>query len=398
MGNAFSFHLETLESSHSGKICGPYYNFDEPKKMYFISLGEYSTVSKEEFNDEVISFEMNTSNTESQYGIINYEEESDQCPKYIADMQTTWGNYNDNHLFEKSDDEKTIKEYNKPVYKLIDEKDLMHCEYNSEKKKNIHIYYYNKDGKSFAFVDAGTNDKVEIFNIAQTWAANNVTVGDECPALKAYDSGSGIYIAPDSESLGGVAGTFNLQANGSSITNSNMCTFYDIGLKQVDTYYQQMVSCSDTECENQNYNKITQYDRYVYSQCNGLFSNQNYDDGCLKRCLSFEDDINNIRSKYGLSRSFSACGLNDKIINYVANIFKWIKYFAPVLVIILSLIDFIKAIAAQNDDDIKKAQARFIKRLIAAALLFLIPFIIQFALEKFDIVKTNHFCKIIKTS
>ena len=54
-----------------------------------------------------------------------------------------------------------------------------------------------------------------------------------------------------------------------------------------------------------------------------------------------------------------------------------------VLVTILSMLDFIKAIASQSDDEMKKAQGKFVKRLIVAALLFLLPFIINFVLKTF---------------
>ena len=37
----------------------------------------------------------------------------------------------------------------------------------------------------------------------------------------------------------------------------------------------------------------------------------------------------------------------------------------------------------KNDDDMKKAQSKFVKRLIVAALLFLLPLIINFVLQTF---------------
>ena len=61
---------------------------------------------------------------------------------------------------------------------------------------------------------------------------------------------------------------------------------------------------------------------------------------------------------------------------------KWIKYIAPVLVIVLGILDFIKAIGSDKDDEMKKAQGRFMRRLIAAAIIFLVPFIIEFILTK----------------
>ena len=44
--------------------------------------------------------------------------------------------------------------------------------------------------------------------------------------------------------------------------------------------------------------------------------------------------------------------------------------------------DLDKLISADKDDEMKKAQGKFVKRLIAAALIFLIPLIIEFVLGK----------------
>ena len=54
----------------------------------------------------------------------------------------------------------------------------------------------------------------------------------------------------------------------------------------------------------------------------------------------------------------------------------------PVLVIVLGILDFIKAIGADKEDEMKKAQKNFIIRLIAAALVFIIPLILEFILIK----------------
>ena len=58
------------------------------------------------------------------------------------------------------------------------------------------------------------------------------------------------------------------------------------------------------------------------------------------------------------------------------------------------ILDFIKAIASESDDEMKKVSARFAKRLIAAALIFIIPFILDFILRMFNIGldAENPFC------
>ena len=54
-----------------------------------------------------------------------------------------------------------------------------------------------------------------------------------------------------------------------------------------------------------------------------------------------------------------------------------IKIGVPILLIIIGMLDLGKAVMAQKEDEIKKGQALFIKRLVAAILVFLVVFIVQ---------------------
>ena len=57
----------------------------------------------------------------------------------------------------------------------------------------------------------------------------------------------------------------------------------------------------------------------------------------------------------------------------------------------MTILDFMKAIASDNPDDMKKSGAKFIKRLIAAVLIFIVPLILEFLLGIFGI-GTNNYC------
>ena len=54
-----------------------------------------------------------------------------------------------------------------------------------------------------------------------------------------------------------------------------------------------------------------------------------------------------------------------------------IKIAIPIILIFMGMLDMGKAVMAQKEDEIKKGQQMFIKRLIAAALVFLIVFFVQ---------------------
>lgn len=70
---------------------------------------------------------------------------------------------------------------------------------------------------------------------------------------------------------------------------------------------------------------------------------------------------------------------------FVQDIFTLIKFAAPVMVIAFSTIDYVKAISAQNADELKKANGRFVKRLVAGVAVFLLPFILDFIFDIFGL-------------
>ena len=59
-----------------------------------------------------------------------------------------------------------------------------------------------------------------------------------------------------------------------------------------------------------------------------------------------------------------------KLIN---DILKYPRYLVPALVIVYGTLDFFKAVIASKEDEMKKAQKTFIKRVIMAILVFLVP-------------------------
>ena len=61
----------------------------------------------------------------------------------------------------------------------------------------------------------------------------------------------------------------------------------------------------------------------------------------------------------------------------IQEVLNYIKILGPILVIILSSVDFIKVIVKSDDEAMAKAQKKLILRLILALLLFLVPTIVN---------------------
>ncbi len=69
--------------------------------------------------------------------------------------------------------------------------------------------------------------------------------------------------------------------------------------------------------------------------------------------------------------------IDEKIPNIVSTIITVIKVAVPVLLVIFGMIDLMKGITSQKEDEIKKGQSLFIKRLISGALVFFVFTIVQ---------------------
>lgn len=69
--------------------------------------------------------------------------------------------------------------------------------------------------------------------------------------------------------------------------------------------------------------------------------------------------------------------LAPKIPNTVHTIILVIQIAVPVVLVIMGMLDLFKAITAQKEDEIKKGQQMFIKRLIAAAIVFFVIAIVK---------------------
>ncbi len=69
--------------------------------------------------------------------------------------------------------------------------------------------------------------------------------------------------------------------------------------------------------------------------------------------------------------------LNVMIPNIVSLLVTLIKIGVPVLLIVFGMLDLGKAVMAQKEDEIKKSQQTFVKRIISAALVFFVVMIVQ---------------------
>lgn len=82
------------------------------------------------------------------------------------------------------------------------------------------------------------------------------------------------------------------------------------------------------------------------------------------------------------------CGLGVEIPDILVNLIRLvvfaIKVIVPIGLVIFGMIDLGQAVIKQKDDEIKKQQTLFVKRVIAAVLVFLVVSIVQLVISLID--------------
>lgn len=74
-------------------------------------------------------------------------------------------------------------------------------------------------------------------------------------------------------------------------------------------------------------------------------------------------------------------GDNGDVVDLLHMIVNLVKIIVPIMVIGLGSLDFVSAIFASDENNMKKAQSKFMKRLLIAVVIFLVPSLLHFILE-----------------
>lgn len=95
------------------------------------------------------------------------------------------------------------------------------------------------------------------------------------------------------------------------------------------------------------------------------------------------DDTNQEQDCEGSSSLLGDPNDESSVAWLLQQILNFIKILGPILVVVLSSIDFIQVIVKSDDEAMAKAQKKLVKRLVLAALLFVIPTLVEVILDVF---------------
>ena len=95
------------------------------------------------------------------------------------------------------------------------------------------------------------------------------------------------------------------------------------------------------------------------------------------------DDTNQEQDCEGSSSLLGDPDDESSVAWLLQQILNFIKILGPILVVVLSSIDFIQIIVKSDEESMAKAQKKLVKRLVLAALLFVIPTLVEVILDVF---------------
>ena len=99
-----------------------------------------------------------------------------------------------------------------------------------------------------------------------------------------------------------------------------------------------------------------------------------------------------IQSGYRLIDTAAIFENEESVAWLLQQILNYIKILGPILVVILSSMDFAKAIIASDDESMKKAEKKLMIRLVLAVALFLVPTLVSVMLSIFGYTSEGQLC------
>ena len=117
---------------------------------------------------------------------------------------------------------------------------------------------------------------------------------------------------------------------------------------------------------------------------------RSYEDNMIKHfcpmsgCKLKDVSCNDLKKGY-----LESCNMTDipkALPKYISSIINLFKILVPIVLVIMGMLDFLRAVIANDEKQMKESQSRFLKRVLAAVSIFFVVAVVQFT---FRIVKTD---------
>lgn len=105
--------------------------------------------------------------------------------------------------------------------------------------------------------------------------------------------------------------------------------------------------------------------------------NEKYDDKIYQLQGNKQEEKNDDRKEFNNCEQL----IGESAQKLINTFMKWIRIIVPILLIVFGIIDFATAVFSSKEDDMKKRRETFIKRIVAAVLVFLAPILVNLLLN-----------------
>ena len=85
---------------------------------------------------------------------------------------------------------------------------------------------------------------------------------------------------------------------------------------------------------------------------------------------------------------------DQELINLINEVLAYPRIIVPIIIVVLGSLDFFKAVTAGKEDEMKKAQKKFIKRLVMGIAVFLVPTFINAIMHLANSIWTYTTCSL----
>lgn len=110
--------------------------------------------------------------------------------------------------------------------------------------------------------------------------------------------------------------------------------------------------------------------------------------------LFFMLNINVVHASFSTNNVRKVCGFDympENLPTLTSGLFNLLKLLVPIILIIMGMVDFTRAMTGTDEQQMKKCQSRFITRLLAAIIVFVVVSLVQFVFNSVSISNNESF-------
>lgn len=156
-------------------------------------------------------------------------------------------------------------------------------------------------------------------------------------------------------------------------------SYAGFSLNELLAYYDQIGTCPTRLYQRVDQTVVSVGNTFQYVTYLLNNDGNNYEEKLIEDGSSINDTKEEEKPKEDIDDCLDL--FSQEFIDEINSYLLIVRIAVPILLIVLGTLDFAKAVFSSSEDEMKKAQSKFMKRVIAAVLVFLIPVLVNLLLD-----------------